>query len=438
MKVAVIGTGYVGLVTGVVLADLGNDVICVDKDREKLDLLKKCVSPIYEPGVEELLERTQQTGFLQVTDSIAEAVRKSEIVFIAVGTPPGLDGTPDVSAVNAVSEEIAKAIEHHVIIVNKSTVPIGMGDIVESIILEHGVDPGMFDVVSNPEFLREGTAVYDTLNPDRIVIGSKRKEAANKLLRVYEPFDCPKIVTDMRSAELIKYASNCFLATKISFINALSRICEVTGADVHEVAKGMGSDKRIGERFLQAGLGWGGSCFPKDVAGLIQIAEHYGYDFEILRAAQEVNKTQTIRFVRLLETALGGVNGKTIALLGLAFKPNTDDIRDAKSREIIEYLLARGAKVRAYDPVATDNMREIFPEVEYVAHAYEVAEDADALMLVTEWKEFKGLDLSRLRQSMRGDLLFDGRHIYLEEHAKEAGFEYFTIGKAAKFKSGVT
>lgn len=432
MKVAVVGTGYVGLVTGVVLADLGNDVICVDKDQNKLDLLKKSISPIYEPGVEELLERTQETGFLQVSSSIADAVRASEIIFIAVGTPPGPDGTPDVTAVIAVAHEIAKAIEHPVVIVNKSTVPVGMGDIVETIILEQGVDPSMFDVVSNPEFLREGTAVYDTLNPDRIIVGTKRKEAADRLLRVYEPFDCPKIVTDIKSAELIKYASNCFLATKISFINALSRICEVTGADVHEVAKGMGSDKRIGEKFLQAGLGWGGSCFPKDVSGLIKIADQYGYDFEILRAAQEVNKTQTIRFVQMLETTLGGVNGKTIALLGLAFKPNTDDIRDAKSREIIEYLLARGAKIRAYDPVAMDNMREIHPNVEYVKHAYDVAEGADALMLVTEWKEFKGLDLSRLRKVMKGDLLFDGRHIYQEEHANEAGFEYFTIGKAAK------
>ena len=428
MRVCVIGTGYVGLVTGVVLADLGNDVICVDKDKAKLEKLRKGIPPIYEPGLEEILKRTLNDGFLMVTDSICDAVGESEIVFIAVGTPPGEDGTPDLTAVKAVAHEIADAIQEYTIVVNKSTVPVGSGDMVEQIILSHGVEPEKFDVVSNPEFLREGSAIHDTLVPDRIVIGAKKREAAVKLVELYSPLERPMLITSLQSAELIKYASNSFLATKISFINAISRLCEICGADVADVAKGMGSDQRIGSQFLQAGLGWGGSCFPKDVQGLVAVAEKMGYDFDILTAATRVNNEQTQHFLDRLEKELDGFKGKTISLLGLAFKPNTDDIRDAKSLEIIECLTAKGAKIKAYDPVAVEGVAELYPQVVMTESSYEVATDADALILVTEWNEFRHLDLERLGSKMNRRLLFDGRRVYSRERAERFGFEYFTIG----------
>ena len=428
MKVAVVGTGYVGLVTGVVLADLGNEVVCVDNDPDKLAKLRQGIPPIYEPGVEELLRRTMSDGFFRVTDSVAEGTKHGEVVFIAVGTPPGEDGTPDLTAVRAVAAQIGEAIDKYTVIVNKSTVPVGSGDMVEEIILGKGVAPEMFDVVSNPEFLREGSAIWDTRNPDRIVIGAKSKEAAMKLLEIYAPLEVPNIVTDLKSAEMIKYASNSFLATKISFINAISRICELCGADVAAVAKGMGTDQRIGNQFLQAGLGWGGSCFPKDVLGLTKVAERYGYDFGILKEATAVNEDQTAHFVRRIEARLGGFAGKTVALLGLAFKPNTDDIRDAKSLEIIQTLLDKGATVRAFDPVAAENVREVFPDICYVDHVYEVGQGADVLVLVTEWNEFKHLDMERIGSTMRQRLLFDGRRAYDRARVERAGFEYHTVG----------
>jgi len=408
VKVAVIGTGYVGLVTGVVLADMGNDVICVDNDQEKLAKLRQGIPPIYEPGVEEMLKRTIADGFFRVTDSVTDATRESDIVFIAVGTPSGDDGAPDLSAVQAVAKLIAKGITKYTIVVNKSTVPVGSGDMVENIILDAGVDPSLVDVVSNPEFLREGTAIHDTLQPDRIVIGARKREAAVKLVELYAPLEKPMIITDLNSAELIKYASNSFLAMKISFINAISRLCELCGGDVNDVAKGMGSDQRIGNQFLQAGLGWGGSCFPKDVLGLIRISESYGYDFEMLEATKKVNDEQTLHFVERMEKRLGGLKGKNIALLGLSFKPNTDDIRDAKSLEIIKFVKEKGAHIRAYDPVATQAVSKLHPDVVYVDHAYDVCDNADALVLVTEWNEFKHLDLQRLGFVRRSSRLFEG------------------------------
>ncbi len=429
MKVAVVGTGYVGLVTGVVLADMGNDVVCVDNDPRKLEMLRDGVPPIYEPGIEEILKRTIADGFFRVSDSVAEGTRHGDVVFIAVGTPPGEDGTPDTRAVKAVAAEIGRAIDKYTIVVNKSTVPVGSGDMVEDIIKEQGADPALFDVVSNPEFLREGSAIYDTRNPDRIVIGAKKREAATRLLELYAPLEKPTIITDLNSAELIKYASNSFLAMKISFINAISRVCELCGANVADVAKGMGADQRIGAQFLGAGLGWGGSCFPKDVAGLIKISETFGYDFTLLKAAEDINEDQTQHFLRRLETRLGGFEGKTVSLLGLAFKPNTDDIRDAKSLEMIETLLAKGATVRAFDPVATDHVRALWPQVTYVDHVYDVAEGADALVLVTEWNEFRQLDLNRIGASMRQRVLFDGRRVYSHQVAERAGFDYFVVGQ---------
>ncbi|MCE9560106.1 MAG: UDP-glucose/GDP-mannose dehydrogenase family protein, partial [Armatimonadetes bacterium] len=318
MKVAVIGTGYVGLVTGVVLADMGNEVICVDNDPAKVEKLQNGVPTIYEPGIEEMLKRGLSEGKLSVTADAVAATRASDIVFIAVGTPPGPDGTPDLTAVKAVAAEIAKGIEKYTVVVNKSTVPVGSGDMVENIITSFGVSTSLFDVVSNPEFLREGTAIHDTLFPDRIVIGAKKKEAANRLVELYAPLEKPMFITDLNSAEMIKYASNSFLAMKISFINAISRLCEACGANVADVAKGVGADQRIGPQFLQAGLGWGGSCFPKDVQGLIKIAGQLGYDFELLTATTQINDTQTTHFLDRIEKRLGGFAGKHIGLLGLA------------------------------------------------------------------------------------------------------------------------
>lgn len=433
VKVAVVGTGYVGLPTGLVLAELGNDVICVDKDPRKVEMLKRGESPIFEPGVEELLKKGLQSGHLVISTDLKTSVLASEIVFIAVGTPPGEDGTPDMRFVKAVASEIAEALLSApdgppIVVVNKSTVPVGSGDLVENMLCEKGVPAKRFQVVSNPEFLREGTALWDTQNPDRIVIGAKRKEAADRLVELYRPLNAPYFITDLNSAEMIKYASNSFLAMKISFINAISRLCEACDANVAEVAAGMGADKRIGAQFLQAGLGWGGSCFPKDVQGLIKISEQFGYDFALLKEVWNINEDQTRAFLRRIETRLGGFEGKTVALLGLAFKPNTDDIRDAKSLVIIEEVLAKGGKVRAFDPIAEANVRELFPNIEYVGSVYDVATDADALVLVTEWNEFKQMDLVRLGQSMRSKVLFDGRRVYNRETAEKAGFEYFTIG----------
>jgi len=428
MKVAVIGTGYVGLVTGVVLAQLGNDVVCVDNDSEKVEKLRQGIPPIYEPGVEEMLRQCLKDGFLRISDSIAEAVMASDVVFIAVGTPPSADGTPDLTAVRAVATEIAKNIDKYTVIVNKSTVPVGSGDMVEKIILSHSVDPSLFDVVSNPEFLREGSAIHDTLHPDRIVIGAKNRTAAVKLVDLYATLQAPMIVTDLNSAELIKYGANSFLAMKISFINALSRICELCDANVADVAAGIGSDGRIGNQFLNAGLGWGGSCFPKDVQGMVRVAEDLGYDFDLLKDVIRINEDQTLHFLRRLEEKLGGLEGKRIALMGLAFKPNTDDIRDAKSLVMIDFIISKGGSVVAYDPVAEDNVRQLYPDIEYAPSVYELGENADALVVVTEWNEFRNLDLERIGKSMKQRLIFDGRRLYDRSKAVRAGFEYFTIG----------
>jgi UDPglucose 6-dehydrogenase len=428
MRVAVIGTGYVGLVTGVVLADLGNDVICVDNDQEKLEKLRKGIATIYEPGLEELLRRTTQDGFLRFSDDIPDATAKSEVVFIAVGTPAGEDGTPNLSAVRAVANSIAGGIKTQKVVVNKSTVPVGSGNLVSEIIRSHGVSDEMFDVVSNPEFLREGSAIRDTLQPDRIVIGANRREAAIRLVELYAPLERPMLITDVASAELIKYGANSFLAMKISFINAMSRICEACGADVADVAKGIGADSRIGSQFLQAGLGYGGSCFPKDVQGLIKVSSSLGYEFDLLQEVVAINDDQTAHFLGRVEKALGGFSGKTVGLLGLAFKPNTDDIRDAKSLIIISEVLAKGGRVRAYDPVAAELVQQRFPQIELACGVYEVSEGADALILVTEWNEFRNLDLDRLGRPMNRRLLFDGRRVYSRAKAERAGFEYATIG----------
>lgn len=428
MKVAVVGTGYVGLVTGLVLADLGNEVICVDKDQHKLDMILGGVPPIYEPGLEEMLKRTLKSGHFTATNSIKDAVKVSEVVFIAVGTPPGADGTPDLSAVRAVATEIGKSIDKHTVVVNKSTVPVGSGDMVEMIIREQGVAPELYDVVSNPEFLREGSAIQDTLRPDRIVIGAKRREAALRLMDLYAPLQSQIIVTDLNSAELIKYGANSFLAMKISFINALSRVCEMCDANIVDVAQGIGSDNRIGKQFLNAGLGWGGSCFPKDVQGMVKTAEGLGYDFDLLKEVIQINDEQTVHFMDRVEARIGSFEGKTIGLLGLAFKPNTDDIRDAKSLIIIEEIQKRGGKVQAYDPVAAENVKELYKDLTYCESAYDVSKEADAVIMVTEWNEFKNLDFDRLGAHANAKVLFDGRRVYNRRQVEGAGWEYHTIG----------
>jgi len=430
MNLCVIGAGYVGLVTGAVFADLGYTVICVDKDASKIDILKAGGIPIYEPGLEEMIERNCSDARLSFSTDIAGAVRASDVVFIAVGTPTGSNGHADLRAVTEVAETIAHNLNGYKVIVNKSTVPVGTGDLVREIVEARRADPGIdFHVISNPEFLREGNAINDTLHPDRIVIGASTQEAAMCLVEIYAPLERPMIITDVHSAEMIKYASNAFLATKISFINAIANLCEVANADIRQVAKGMGYDKRIGADFLNAGLGYGGSCLGKDTACLVSTAERLGYDFRLLREVIEVNAEQPARFVDRVRDALVSLEGRTIAMLGLAFKPDTDDLRDSKSMEIIAQLLLEGSSVRAYDPIAMENSRKVFPQVEYCRNAYEAAEGADALLIVTEWNEFKFLDLARVKECLRQPIILDGRNVHDPERMRRLGFDYYCVGR---------
>jgi UDPglucose 6-dehydrogenase len=430
MNICVVGTGYVGLVTGAVFADLGNDVVCVDKVRGKIDSLKAGKMPIYEPGLEEMVVRNIEDGRLTFTTDLPAAVRQSDVIFIAVGTPPRESGETDLSHVEAVAAEIGKTMDRYKVIVNKSTVPVGTGELVREVIARHQVRPIEYDVVSNPEFLREGSAIEDTLRPDRIVIGAANQGAAMKLVELYAPLERPMIITDLPSAEVIKYASNAFLAAKISFINAIANVCESAGADVTQVMKGMGMDGRIGGAFLQAGLGYGGSCFPKDVDSLIHTAGRLGYDFKMLKAVVDINRERSGRLVEMIRKVLGPLDDIAVAVLGLAFKPNTDDMREAKSIDVVHQLTAAGAIVRAYDPVAGENARPLLPEsVVYAASPYEAAQDADAVVIITEWNEFKYLNLERLRGVLRRRIVFDGRNIWEPERMRRLGFEYYSIGR---------
>jgi len=430
MNICVAGTGYVGLVTGAVFADLGNDVICVDKDDEKIAALSAGRMPIYEPGLEEMVARNAADRRLAFTTDLGAAVPRSEIVFIAVGTPSKRDGETDLGAVEAVAKGIGQAMERYTVIVNKSTVPVGTGEFVRDVITRHQSKRVPFDVVSNPEFLREGSAIEDTLRPDRIVIGAPNQLVAMTLLELYAPLERPMIITDVPSAEMIKYASNAFLASKISFTNAIANICDLAGADVTQVMKGVGLDSRIGPAFLQAGLGFGGSCFPKDADSLVHTAARLGYDFRLLRAVVEVNRERPQHFVENIAKVLAPLDDKVVGVLGLAFKANTDDMREARSVEVIAQLLGAGATVRAYDPVAIDNARAVLPTaVRYAASAYEAADGADAVALVTEWNEFKFLNLERLRSVMRRPLVFDGRNVWEPERMRRLGFEYHSIGR---------
>lgn len=429
MKVCMIGTGYVGLVSGTCFAEMGNEVICVDNDERKIDILKNGGIPIYEPGLKELVEKNARAKRLKFTTSIAEGVQESLFLFIAVGTPPKENGEPDLSSIEKVAMEIGAAMDGYKIIVEKSTVPVQTGKWIQAVVERFSKKVKDFDVASNPEFLREGSAIDDFLHPDRVVLGVESKRAEEKLLELYKPIDAPKIVTDIASAELIKHASNSFLSTKISFINALSIICEKSGADVLKVAEGMGLDKRIGRDFLDAGVGFGGFCFPKDLKAFIGISAKLGYDFRFLKEVERINEEQMQRAVKKLEELLWNLKDKKIGVLGLAFKPNTDDMRFAPSITIIKELQRQGAFIKGYDPVAMARAKEIMPDIEYCRSPYDVAKEADGIILVTEWDEFRNLDLKRLKNLMRQPVFLDGRNLYDPGEMKKIGFIYAGVGR---------
>ena len=434
-QICVIGVGYVGLVTAACFADLGNRVVALDVDEQRVENLKKGIMPIYEPGLEELVERNTKSGRLSFTTSYTEALNGVEFAFIAVGTPSSVDGNADLQYVDAAARSIAQNMTAPLIIINKSTVPIGTGDWVADIVRSAQPRPIDFAVVSCPEFLREGSAIGDFMSPHRNVIGSLDKDAANKVAQLHLPLRAPIVITDLRTAEMIKYASNAFLATKISFINELADLCELVGADVKEVAAGMGYDARIGRHFLDAGLGWGGSCFPKDVQALAYMAKEKGLNPRILNDVLDVNYDRRKAVAGHLEHLLGGsLEGKMIGLLGLAFKPNTDDMRDAPSIDISNSLVAAGARVRGYDPVARETAAPFMPAIEICDDVYEMAEDCDALVVVTEWNEFKQLDLQKVKSLLKSPVIYDGRNIYDPTLMKEMGFAYRAIGRGLNGK----
>jgi UDPglucose 6-dehydrogenase len=429
VKTCIVGTGYVGLVTGACFAEVGHQVICVDNDLKKVELLQQGGIPIYEPGLEELVKKNVAAGRLSFTGKIADGVKESEVIFIAVPTPPRPDGSVDMSFVEKVAREIAGAMTEYKIVVDKSTVPVKTGEKVSETIRRYNKQKVDVDVVSNPEFLREGCAVQDLMNPDRIVIGVLNERPVTKMKAIYAPFKAPIIVTDINSAELIKHACNSFLALKISYINATAAICEASGANIEDVAHGMGLDKRIGRAFLNAGLGYGGSCFPKDLSAFVHIAEALGYDFRLLKEVQQINAEQIQRFLKNIHNTLWIVKDKTIAVLGLAFKPNTDDMRMAPSLEIIRPLQKEGARIKAYDPKAMDKAREVLSDVEFCDSAHAAASGADALILCTEWDEFRKLDLEKLRSVMAQPIVLDGRNVFDPKKMAALGFVYKSVGR---------
>ncbi len=425
-----IGTGYVGLVTGGCLADLGHEVVCVDIDQEKIAKLKKGLIPIYEPGLEELVKRNAKEKRIAFTTSLKEGVKKASVVFIAVGTPPKENGEADLTFVENVAKEIARCMTSYKLIVEKSTVPVETGEWVRRTVKANNARKVEFDVASNPEFLREGQAINDFMHPDRIVIGVESKRARELLLELYKPLKATMVVTDIKSAEIIKHASNSFLATKISFINAVSNICEKAGADIEKVAEGMGLDRRIGRNFLNAGIGFGGFCFPKDLSAFIKISEKLGYDFGLLKEVERINAFQKQLLIKKINDNLWIVKGKTIAILGLAFKPDTDDIRFAPALEIIEALRAEGAEIRTYDPQAMKKAKQALKGVTFCETSYEAAKGADCLVIVTEWNEFKELDFKKIKKLLKQPLIIDGRNIYDPAALEKLGFKYVCIGRS--------
>jgi len=439
MNIAIIGSGYVGLVTGACFAEFGLKVTCVDKDEEKIACLEKGEIPIYEPGLEELIKKNREGGRLFFTTDIAHAIEDSLVIFIAVGTPPRGDGFADLSHVEAVAETIAENMDGYKVIVTKSTVPVGTGARLREIIGSRLKEKTDFDIVSNPEFLREGSAIEDFLHPNRVVIGTDSQQAAAILRDLYRPLyliETPMVMTDIPTAEMVKYASNAFLATKISFINEVANLCEKVGANVQMVAKGMGLDKRIGSKFLHAGPGYGGSCFPKDVSALAQISGNHDYDFKIIKAVLEVNQRQRSFMVEKIDKVLGGFQGKRVAVLGLSFKPNTDDMREAPSLSIIEALQKGGAMVVASDPVAIEEARKVLVDVEYATDPYAAAEGADAMILITEWNPFRNLDLAKLKLHLKSPVFIDLRNVYEPKRMAEMGFHYTSVGRPSYPVSG--
>lgn len=431
MKLCVIGTGYVGLVAGTCLAEMGNDVICVDKDLNKLAQLEKGIVPIYEPDLEELIRTNVSEGRLTFSNDLKTAVEKSSVCFVAVGTPQGEDGSADLTAMYQVVEEIGKCLNGYKVIVNKSTVPVGTGEKTTEIIKNHTTHE--FDVVSNPEFLKQGAAVDDFLRPDRVVIGANSEKAKEIMLQIYEPFvrnQNPIITMDIKSAEMVKYAANAFLAVKISYANEIANMCEAIGADVNMVRLGMCSDTRIGTKFLYPGLGYGGSCFPKDVKALIKTANDFDCSCNIIKSADETNKMQRRLFVKKILKRFGeDLTGKTFAVWGLAFKPKTNDMREAPAITIIEALLKHGAKIKAFDPKAMECAKEIFKDkIEYSKNAYETLKNADCMLLLTEWNEFRRPDFARMKELMKSPVIFDGRNQYAKKLLEKEGFEYFCVG----------
>jgi len=429
MRLTIIGTGYVGLVTGACFAEVGHQVVCVDNDEAKVRTLKAGGIPIYEPGLEELVKTNTAAGRLTFTTSTAEGVEKSDVVFIAVPTPPLPDGGVDLSFIEKVAREIAAGVTGYKIVVDKSTVPVKTGDKVAETIKRYCKAKVDFDVVSNPEFLREGFAVEDLMKPDRIVIGVRSQRPVAAMKELYAPFKAPIIVTDINSAELIKHASNSFLALKISYINAISVLCEATGANVQEVANGMGMDERIGRRFLNASLGFGGSCFPKDLSAFIKIAEQVGYDFGLLKEVQKINATQMDRFVKKILDTLWVLKDKKIGVLGLAFKQNTDDVRMSPAIDLCQRLLKEGATLRVYDPQAMEKAKALLPQATFVKEMNDVPDGCDALVVATEWEEFKKLDLERARKLMTHPIMFDGRNLFDPAEMEQLGFIYKSIGR---------
>ncbi|MEO0453405.1 MAG: UDP-glucose/GDP-mannose dehydrogenase family protein [Verrucomicrobiota bacterium] len=429
MDIAIIGTGYVGLVTGTCFAEVGHQVICVDNNIEKVKQLKAGQIPIYEPDLDDLVRKNVQLGRLTFTDSIEEGVDGSQVVFIGVPTPPQDDGSVDLSYVETVARSIADVLKEYRVIVDKSTVPVKTGEKVAETIRRYGPEGVEFDVVSNPEFLREGSAVQDLMNPDRIVIGANSQRAISLMEEIYSPFNAPTMITDINSAELIKHASNSFLALKISYINAVANICEASGADVTQVAEGMGADNRIGKAFLNAGLGYGGSCFPKDLSAFIRISEDLGYPFNLLKEVEEINQGQKANFLKKMRDVLWVFRDKKIAQLGLAFKGNTDDVRSSVGISLAKQMIEEGAKVLAYDPKAMEKCKAQNPEIELAESAYAAAQDADALVIATEWTDFAKLDWLKMKEAMRTPTVFDGRNLLNPGEMKSLGFEYHSIGR---------
>jgi UDPglucose 6-dehydrogenase len=432
MHIAVIGSGYVGLVTGACFAEFGVDVTCVDVDVEKIERLAKGESPIYEPGLDQLLAKNLQAGRLRFTTDIEAATKQSLVIFLAVGTPPRADGAADLTFIEKAARTIAQHMDSYKVIATKSTVPVGTGKQLACLIKKHQMRPVEFSVVSNPEFLREGAAISDFMRPDRVVIGSSDPEAIAIMRDLYRPLyliETPFVITSLEGAELTKYAANAFLATKISFINEIASLCEKVGCDVHDVARAIGMDRRIGAKFLHAGPGFGGSCFPKDTMALSVIGQQYESPTKIVDAVIEVNRQQRLSMIPKIESLANGLEGKRVAVLGLAFKPETDDMRDAPSVEIIQGLLNRGAKIIAYDPVARDEAEKILPQIEYAVDEYEAATGADVLVFVTEWNQFRALNMDRIRTSMRAARVADLRNIYDPTDMREMGFEYVGVGR---------